>query len=135
MCSILAERQAVPGNMPLAKEGSAWSDCASGWEADPKIRARFKKGLPWVQWPICGRDEVANDHNPSTKALELNSGALVVMLKCFGTEFIDIDRLQRQASHVLKFMGCTLPFLKQSLSIVLRFPFYGPINIPAQVCA
>lgn len=84
-----------------------WPDCATGWEADGKIRSRFRKKLPWLQWPIVSREDIGDDHSPSTKALELNSGAMIVMLRCYGTEFIDVDGLQKQVH---------MPTLQQLLS-------------------
>lgn len=74
-----------------------WHQCADGWEADARVRQRFRKQLPWIQYPIYNKEESGgDDHAPSTRALELNAGHILLMLNCFGSEFIDVERLQNQ---------------------------------------
>ena len=95
------------------------------WEACPSVRNRFRKGIPWLQFPIPpkgaegdgkdgndnGRDSKdpgigdeegprkrsADPHAPTTRALELNWEVLDRMLDNYHGEFIDVYFLQKEA--------------------------------------
>ena len=73
------------------------------WDADASIRSRFRRGLPWLQWPIPGKDAKPgptsaspDPHFPCTRALELNAPVLHKMLDVFTGEFLDIAWLTRE---------------------------------------
>ena len=109
--------------VPMAASGSSgplvfeeaeigFQGMAEAMEACVSVRARFRKGLPWLQFPIPSKpvegtesetspdkpkDVPKNPHAPSTRALELNWEILVAMLTCYSGEFIDIDRLTKEA--------------------------------------
>ena len=88
---------------------------AEGWESCLSVRSRFRKALTWLQWPIQSRptdikpedepnpDETNGDlkphnpHAPSTRALELNFEILDSMLNQYEGEFIDIERITKEA--------------------------------------
>ena len=88
-----------------------FADMAEGWESCVSVRTRFRRSLPWLQFPIPCRgeaedqddkasDEKKNPHAPSTRALELNWEILSSMLGSYGGEFLDIDRLTKEAGWV-----------------------------------
>ena len=92
------------------------SGLASAWENSQVIRGRFRRPLPWLQWPVIpfdhagvngDDDDEIEKHTVSTKALELNADALLAMLQFYNWEFIDIPGLQAEAWYLLKI---TLPF-------------------------
>ena len=83
---------------------------AEAWEQSGVVRNRFRRNLPWLQFPIPKKEEIPegegkeNDdsdkkgyHAPSTRALELNVETLSGMLDVCGGEFIDIDHLTKEA--------------------------------------
>ena len=92
---------------------------AEGWEACLSVRSRFRKALTWLQWPIQNRptdvkpedepnpDEAngvlkpRNPHGASTRALELNFEILDSMLNQYEGEFIDIERITKEAGFQL----------------------------------
>lgn len=84
---------AEPGGL-----AAAWEDCRT-------IRSRFRKQWPWLQWPYYvahddGKDteeSSAPKHPACTKALELNSEALLCMLDHYGCTFAEIPQLQDEA--------------------------------------
>lgn len=62
------------------------SGLATAWENSSIIRGRFRRPLPWLQWPAIPFDTAADKgdeddqierHTVSTKALELNADALL----------------------------------------------------------
>ena len=71
---------------------------APAWETLSSVRARFRRGLLWLQFPIpkhavVGRDREKRDpHTPTTRALELNYEVLDKMLDEVSMEFLDINR-------------------------------------------
>ena len=78
--------------------GSAMDELPSDWEHRAVIRSRFRRELPWLQYPILAPSSKKADlHAPTTRALELNLEALACMLKRCSFEFMDIDRLTKQA--------------------------------------
>ena len=88
---------------------------SSLWERCNVVRIRFRKSLPWLQFPIPpARDDVADatdaqgdeeapikkgmdPHSPTTRALELNWEILNAMLDNYHGEFVDVYYLQREA--------------------------------------
>ncbi|CAE7854188.1 unnamed protein product [Symbiodinium necroappetens] len=83
----------MPGDQSLA---SAWESCSA-------VRGRFRRELPWLQWPIPGKDakpgpasSSPDPHFPCTRALELNAAVLTKMLDVFSGEFLDIAFLTKQ---------------------------------------
>ena len=90
---------------------------AEGWEKCISVRSRFRKHLPWLQFPIPSKKagetpvetgdgqqneaEPENPHLPSTRALELNWEILDSMLSIYTGEFIDIDRMTKEAGLTL----------------------------------
>ena len=73
---------------------------ATAWENLASVRARFRKGLPWLQFPLPkvaavgkGVEAKKDPHAPTTRALELNYEVLDKMLDEVSFEFIDITRL------------------------------------------
>ena len=84
-------------------------ELAALWEAETIIRARFRKGLDWVQWPESSLDapeEVESEevdgmiiprHPVCTKAVSMNACALNVMLDFFEGAFIEVPTLQTEA--------------------------------------
>ncbi|OLP83989.1 hypothetical protein AK812_SmicGene35186, partial [Symbiodinium microadriaticum] len=92
----------VGAEHPLAK---AWDSCAS-------IRSRFRRSLPWLQWPIPGRDAKPgptsaspDPHFPCTRALELNAAVLHKMLDEFTGEFVDIAWLTQEVAKLFSDVG------------------------------
>ena len=90
-----------------------FANMAEGWESCVCVRSRFRRSLPWLQFPIpCkgegeGQDDKASDekkkpHAPSTRALELNWELLNSMLSTYDGEFLDVDRLTKEAGWVAK---------------------------------
>ena len=88
---------------------------AEGWESCMMVRSRFRRSLPWLQFPIPvpsgdgkeGENEKEsvdkkNPHGPSTRALELNWEVLNTMLTVYEGEFIDIYRHTLEAGVVKK---------------------------------
>lgn len=69
------------------------------------IRSRFRRSLPWLQWPYTKKsDEVEEDeetnpkqHPVCTKSVELNADALLSVLEHFEGGFADIPKLQAEA--------------------------------------
>ena len=66
------------------------------------MRLRFRKSITWLQWPLPkakaeGAARQADPHLPCTRALELNVEALDRMLDFFSGEFVDINRLEKEA--------------------------------------
>ena len=80
------------------------------WELCPVIRARFRKEISWLQYPIpWAKDKDGKDvdpHTPSTRALELNSDALHAMLNYYTYEFVQVHSLQKEAGRVLVLLVC-----------------------------
>ena len=71
---------------------------ADEWEQRAVIRARFRREISWLQFPCTGNKN--DPHAPTTRALELNIEVLTPMLSYCSFEFLDIDRLQRQAGSL-----------------------------------
>ena len=85
------------------------------WEKCNLVRNRFRKSLPWLQFPIPARESTDNGvadpqdeeeiaikkdfdpHSPSTRALELNWEILNAMLDNYNGEFVDVYYLQKEA--------------------------------------
>ena len=86
---------------------------ASAWEGSALVRARFRKGLPWLQFPIPTvrksedvKDKSRGDpHCPTTRAMELNHEILSKMLDFSSMEFLAIHMLEEQVpSQHLRFL-------------------------------
>ena len=78
------------------------SSLARSWEGSAALRLRFRKNISWLQWPLPkfkpeGKTRQADPHLPCTRAVELNVEALDRMLDFFQGEFVDIDRLEKEA--------------------------------------
>ena len=93
----------------------AWEKCAS-------LRGRFRKGLPWLQWPIPGSPKPGVDgktkrakdpRTPNTRAVELNVDVLSKMLEWNSGEFVDIAFLEREAPS---FEPCILHILDRPIA-------------------
>ena len=88
--------------MSIAGLAEAWENCAM-------IRGRFRKGLPWLQFPIPkaapstpkdskdGKPKARDPHTPTTRALELNHEILDKMLDFCSMEFLEIGKLEKEA--------------------------------------
>ena len=99
--------------MPVVEDEKKWgpegfAGMAEAWEKCDLVRSRFRRSLTWLQYPIpgpvpCKKDEqgeetkVKDPRAPSTRALELNYAILDSMLDNYSGEFLDIDRLTREA--------------------------------------
>ena len=85
---------------------------AEAWDNLFLVRGRFRKELPWLQFPIPKLEpkllkETTKDgkekfksrdpHHPTTRALELNHEILDKMLDHVSMEFLDIYRLQEKS--------------------------------------
>ena len=84
---------------------------AENWEKCASVRGRFRKEITWLQFPIPSGTEEKQDptdedgqakdgrnpHAPSTRAMELNWEILSAMLDTYTGEFVDIDRLTKEA--------------------------------------
>ena len=87
---------------------------AEGWEGCSSVRSRFRRHLPWLQFPLPQvhadgkqpeekkEEDKKNPHGPSTRALELNWEVLSHMLTVYEGEFIDVHRLTMEAGVVKK---------------------------------
>ena len=87
---------------------------AEEWEKCVSVRSRIRKGFSWLQFPIppmkaaddtgnpseSPKNEAKNPHAPTTRALELNFEILNAMLNAYPGEFIDIERLAKEARSV-----------------------------------
>ena len=94
---------------------------ASLWEKCFTVRCRFRRSLPWLQFPIPVKDVTDGDaagphdgealtedvddkprkrsadpHSPTTRALELNWEVLNAMLDNYNGEFVDVYFLQKE---------------------------------------
>ena len=82
---------------------------AASWESCASVRSRFRRELPWIQWPIPGSPKPGPDANakkadprsPTTRALELNVEILSKVLEWSTGEFMDIYRLEAEAGHII----------------------------------
>ncbi|CAE7557832.1 unnamed protein product [Symbiodinium necroappetens] len=91
----------------MARAASDEKCLAAALEACATVRSRFRRELPWLQWPIPGREakpgpasSSKDPHFPCTRALELNAAVLHKMLDVFTGEFVDIAYLTGQDPQV-----------------------------------
>ena len=118
-----------PSMVEFHESEIGFAGMAEGWERCVSVRSRFRKSLPWLQFPIPPKKAVEipagtgegteeglpkNPHGPSTRALELNWEILDSMLSSYTGEFIDIDRISKEAG---------LTFLAHHACIVTGFDF------------
>ena len=92
----------------MARAASDEKCLAAALEACATVRSRFRRELPWLQWPIPGREakpgpasSSKDPHFPCTRALELNAAVLHKMLDVFTGEFVDIAYLTGQVCLLL----------------------------------
>ena len=98
------------GAVSFDEDEIGFAGMAEAWEQSAVVRNRFRRNLPWLQYPIPKREEIPEGegkekedvdnkgfHAPSTRALELNVETLSGMLDVYGGEFIDIDHLTKEA--------------------------------------
>ena len=88
----------------------AMATLAHAWEESAVIRARFRRQISWIQFPIPikkeARDtdsekqqknkEKVDPHLPTTRALELNVEILDKMLDHCSNEFLEVSKLQKE---------------------------------------
>ena len=102
----------APAMVEFHESEIGFAGMAEGWERCISVRSRFRKQLAWLQFPIpakkagetpveSGEGNVEepnkNLHAPSTRALELNWEILDSVLSSYTGEFIDIDRITKEA--------------------------------------
>ena len=95
------------------------------WEGCSVVRSRFRRSLPWLQWPLPGspkpgkepNDKGKDPHMPCTRAVELNAEVLGKTLQWCELKFLDINRLELE------------DFQSQSFSTVLIFFGHGRLYV------
>lgn len=104
-------------------------DLAKEWEGCTTIRRRFQNQKEWLQFPvnvvdmdpeepICGEDGEPLPVRPiSTKSLELNIDAVLIMMDHYHGNFIDIAALQSQASCCPNKMSNSVPIMCQHITV------------------
>ena len=104
-------------------------DLAKEWEGCTTIRRRFQNQKEWLQFPvnavdldpeepICGEDGELIPVRPiSTKSLELNIEAVLIMLDHYHGNFIDIAALRSQASYCPIKMLNSVPIMCQHITV------------------
>ncbi|CAE7197744.1 unnamed protein product [Symbiodinium sp. KB8] len=100
----------------MARAASDEKCLAAALEACATVRSRFRRELPWLQWPIPGREakpgpasSSKDPHFPCTRALELNAAVLHKMLDVFTGEFVDIAYLTGQVQKLFDDVGYVPP--------------------------
>ena len=94
-CSDLSFSKCLGSFSPV---GWAMENLAVDWEHRAVVRARFRREISWLQFPIPPAASTKTDnHAPTTRALELNVEILSCLLDRASFEFLDIERLQMQA--------------------------------------
>ncbi len=88
------------------------------WENDGTIRGRFRKELPWLQWPTIERKPTADDAEASddeelkypicTKSLELNVDVVDILLDHVDGQFVEVTPLKYEATSPCVFQGSWL---------------------------
>ena len=112
LCVGLMAASGSSAAIEFAPEEIGFPGMAEEWEKCASVRSRLRKGFSWLQFPIPNKggdesspnespkNETKNPHSPTTRALELNFEVLNGMLNAYPGEFIDVERLTKEARFV-----------------------------------